>query len=114
MKASTDLVIRVRKFLNAIASPDKQLDDLSRSILFQVAEAQLHSRGIRVSEVAKRNEHATAPTIYGRLKKLAELDLIKSTPDHKDGRAVLLTLTPRAQRQMKNAAKEIRRVCQAQ
>lgn len=113
MKASTELLLRINDFFNAIGSSVEPLDDLSRDILLQVADAQVNSRDIRVSDVTSHKSYVTAPTVYSRLKKLADMDLIRSTSDPKDKRAVLLSLTPKAQKKLKRVAQDIRQACQA-
>ena len=113
MKASTELLVRINDSFNSIGSSDEPLDDLSRNIVLQVADAQVNSRHIRVSDIISHKNHVTAPTVYSRLKKLADRDLIRSTSDPKDRRAVLLSLTPKAQKELKRVARDIRQACQA-
>ena len=113
MKASTELLVRINDSFNSIGSSDEPLDDLSRNIVLQVADAQVNSRDIRASDIISHKSHVTAPTVYLRLKKLADMDLINSTSDPKDKRAILLSLTPKAQKELKRVAQDIRQACQA-
>ena len=112
MKRSTDLLIRVMGIINSISPRDEHLDDLSRAIFLQIAEADANNRNLRVSDIAKSND-ATAPTIFGRVKDLIEMGLIWTKADPQDGKAQLLYLTPLAQKNIKNAAKEIDRIHRA-
>jgi len=113
MKPSTDLLVRIYRIFSAIGSQDQPLDDLSRSIFLQVAEASANKQNIKVSDVVHSGIGATAPTVYGRLKQLIDMDLIRSSTDPEDGRAVLLALTPKAQKKMKKMAQELREACKA-
>ena len=113
MKPSTDLLVRIYDIFSAISPQDQPLDDLSRSIFLQVAKASANKQTIKVSDVVQSGIGATAPTVCGRLKQLIEMDLIRSSTHPHDGRAVLLTLTPKAQRKMKKMAQEIREACKA-
>ena len=112
MKPSTELLIRIMGVMNAISPQDEPLDDLSREIFLMIAEADANNRNHRVSDVVSRSA-ATAPTTYGRLKNLIEMDLVESKADPKDARAQLLYLTPMGRSNIKKAAKEIHRICGA-
>ena len=109
MKASTDLLSRVNQILTRLGTNGEPLDDTSRQILFQIAQNQGNGKTTTVSDVTRTNEYGTAPTVYTRLKKLLELDLIVSSPNPTDGRSNHLRLTNRSVRMLKASADAIRK-----
>ena len=113
MKASTDLLSRVNQILTRLGSSGERLDDTSRQILFQIAENQGNGKTTTVSDVTRTNEYGTAPTVYTRLKKLLELDLIVSSPNPADGRSNHLKLTNRSVRMLKASDDAIRKATNA-
>lgn len=109
MKASTDLLCRVNQILTRLGANGEPLDDTSRQILFQIAQNQYNGKTTTVSDVTRIYQYGTPPTVYTRLKKLLELDLIASSPNPADGRSNQLRLTNRSVRMLKASADAIRK-----
>lgn len=108
MKASAKLLYRVNQILTRLGTNGESLDDTSRQILLQIAKNQEDGKTTTVSDVTRTNQYGTAPTVYTRLKKLLELDLIASSPNPADGRSNHLKLTNRSVRILKASADAIR------
>ena len=108
MRRSSELLVRIQNTLSSISSAGEPLDELSRGILFQIAEAHGNKQKIRVSDITAQQKKSTSPTVYSRLKRLFELGLVKTEPCQEDGRSVLLTLTPESKKMIKELASSIR------
>ena len=112
MRESTKLLQRIQKLLDSIADQEEPLDETSRRILLQLAEAKAAGRKLRVTDVVSVTDYGTAPTVLFRLKKLAEMGLIRSEASKSDRRARELSVTPRAQRKIKSIAAQIRELAE--
>ena len=109
MKDDTKLLIRIQELFNAFGDQGNQLDESSRRMLFQVAEAYNAGKPLIVSDLAKNTDYGTAPTVYGRLKKLLDSGLIQNRQSPEDGRAIQLLPTPKAQKQLKELGLKVRK-----
>lgn len=108
MKASFNLMYRIQKILTNFGGEEMALDETSRQILFQVANNQQTGQITTVSDITRQSHYGTAPTVYTRLKKLVELDLITSSQNPADGRSNMLQLTKRSERLIKAAENAVR------
>lgn len=108
MKSSANLLYRVQQIIGSMGEPGRPLDETSRKILLQIAHNQCNGKTTCVSDITREKDYGTAPTIYTRLKKLAEMDLVHSTRNPEDGRSNTLRLTPAAARLLKKQARAIR------
>lgn len=72
---------------------------LARDILFFIAEAvDVRRKTLRVSDVVSGGDFGTPPTVYAHLAALEQAGWIATAPHREDGRAKVITLTPRARR----------------
>ena len=85
MRESARLLQRIQILLDSINDQDEPLDETSRRILLQLAEAKAEGRKLRVTDVVSVTSYGTAPTVLFRLKKLAEMGLISSSPASQTG-----------------------------
>lgn len=108
MRSSSTLLYRIQRVLNEFGTNGQVLDATSREILFQIADNQFNGIDTTVSDVTRHTHYGTAPTVYLRLKKLAELGLITSKPNPADGRSSLLRLTDLSEKLIKAGAKAVR------
>ncbi len=110
MNGSTEYMRRIQSILDTLGSGDRSLDELSRRILLQIAGGQSSGRLLTVSDVAINSAYGTPPTLYARLKVLIESGMIKASPNPSDKRSLLLSLTPKAKRQLDAVALKISEV----
>ena len=108
MGESTHLLQRIQRLLDSIGSPEERLDETSRRILLQLADARAEGRKLRVTDVISVSEYGTAPTVLSRLKKLTEMGLISSEASSTDGRARELSITPKTLKKLNYIAAQIR------
>lgn len=113
MRDDTKLLVRIQELFNALGDHDNQIDEGSRRMLFEVAQAYNSGKPLIVSNLAKNSNYGTAPTVYSRLKKLLEAGLIKNRKSPDDGRAVQLLPTPKAQKQLKELGMKVRKASTA-
>ena len=113
MKTSVDLLISISDLFDKLGGQEKPLDELSRKILLQVAHSRVDKRPIKVTDVAQMIKDTSHPTLYGRLRALAAMGLLAETSSPEDGRVTLLSLTPKAQSQLRSIAREIVRASRA-
>lgn len=113
MRESIQLLQRIQNLLDSIGDMDEPLDETSRRILLQLAEAKAEGRKLRVTDVVSVTSYGTAPTVLFRLKKLAAMGLIDSEPSKSDRRARELSVTPRTQRRLNSISAQIRSLIEA-
>lgn len=111
MRRSAELLARIHSILTSISPAGEPLDELSRGILIQIAEAEGRKHKTRVSDVITQHKPFTAPTVHIRLKRLVELGLVRAESCQQDGRSVLLMLTPDSQKMVEELAWNIRYAC---
>lgn len=111
MRRSAELLVRIHEIMSSISPEGEPLDELSRGILLNIAEANENKRKIRVKDIIEQQKQSTAPTVASRLKRLFELGLVKTEPCQEDGRSVLLMLTPASEKIVKELAWNIRHAC---
>ena len=94
------LIFRIRQISRNIEA-NAGLDDLdlsTRALLYYIGESVEDGRKLRVSDVVSGAGLGTAPTVYARLAELENAGWIQAKPDPDDGRARLVSLSPRALR----------------
>lgn len=107
MKVSTDLLLRIENLLNNLGGSAAPLDSLSRNILLHVANKQAGGERLQMSDIRFNEQFGSQATALKRLQKLIDQGWLSTSPDPNDGRAQLVSITPKAARQITSVSEQI-------
>ena len=108
MKTPTDFLIRVQRLLDGFGQTTEPLDPISRDILLHVSAKADAGERLRVSDIRFNSRFGSPATALGRLQRLIDNGWIATSPDPDDGRAQLLSLSGKSEREIKRLSKNIK------
>ena len=108
MKTPTDFLIRVQRILDGFGNSSDPLDPISRDILLHVSAKSDAGERMRVSDIRFNSQFGSPATALGRLQRLIDDGWLAASPDPDDGRAQLLRLSPKSEKEIRRLSKNIK------
>ncbi len=87
----------------------QDLDHVSREILHEITIAHHKGQHLRISDIARKLQYGTPPTIYARIKELVDGGWVERLENENDKRSMLLTITPKAKTVFRKISKALER-----
>lgn len=100
MNTPTKFLIRVQNLLDGFGRADQPFDPIARDILLFIAAEHDEGKRMRVSDIRFNAQFGSPATALGRLQKLIEEGWVTTSPDPEDGRAQVLRLSKKSEREI--------------
>lgn len=108
MTTPTTFLIRVQQLLDGFGRAGEGLDPIARDILLHVSAKTDAGERLRVSDIRFNSQFGSPATALGRLQRLIDDGWIATSPDPQDGRAQVLHLSVKSEREIARLSKNIR------
>lgn len=89
-----------------------ELNHASREMLVEIGmAAEIHGKPVHVTDLTRSERHGTLPTVVKRISDLAADGWIVKTESPEDGRAKILSLSPKSESMFRKMSKTVRKHC---
>ena len=112
MKTPTDFITRVQRLLDGFGNPETPLDPISRDILLYISGKADIGERLRLSDIRFNSQFGSPATALGRLQGLINDGWVTTSPDPDDGRAQLIQLSVKCQKEIKRLSRNIKGLIQ--
>lgn len=112
MKTPTEFLIRVQQMLDGFGRTEEPLDPIARNILLHISAKSDAGERLRLSDIRFNSQFGSPATALGRLQGLIDEGWVTTSPDPDDGRAQVLRLSKKSEREIMRLTNNIRGLVQ--
>lgn len=89
-----------------------ELSFASREMLVDIGmAAEIHGKPTHVTDLTRSERHGTLPTVVKRISDLVEAGFVTKMESPEDGRAKILSLSPKSEAIFRRMSKTVRKHC---